>query len=682
LFSRQTESAACPPQSGASSEADSGLLRFAPIPDNPLMGKLLRVLGIDIASANWAANGSALLEFDVEAQSFTHVVTPAIEWPVAEPMTPQALATAIDRSARACGVRAVSLDGPQGWRDPSTLLHLPGVGRRCEYESRTQGRTGVFPQTYPSNQRSWIQFCTQVFAALLEHPDVYLAEADDALVPPETGYAILECFPTAAWRSSGLLPLPAKSKRPPLTPYALNLKNAYGLPLDEAGITSHDDLQALVAALPAAAVVGGPAEPVRTGVPSSTRITESGVLRLEGFIWNVRPRRPAGITNVVHQSTASNPVAKRGMAALRVTQKVIEQVHVVGPSQMQLTTVGLPHGMKTAPVKVTFVFDGEPYSLVVGDTHAVWRSHQDAETLQGFESLFAQLAESPDRWSPVNLVTSPSNDDNVKQPLARLLGERPDDPVGILAEAAPLSRRDRVYVPLDSTEQWKRYLASQDHWRPGYSAYELAHSWMAARLTARGLPPSVQSALDVVPELEGVNVVLAFPEYKTALEGGARDSQTDLWWLGTCRSVLLSVAVEGKVREPFGETIAAWLAKASARSAKPRRLGALLGELGIDPSRPVDHLHYQLLHRTAAAVIEARRSRAPIAVMLVHSFHGSLHFDAYREFSALFGEEIRHTGVHRAAILGDVTLYLGWIKDAIKGGTEHQSDREAPIYSM
>lgn len=645
------------------------------------MEKLQRVLGIDIASANWAANGSALLEFDVDAQSFTKVLMPAIDWPVADPMTPQALATVIDRSARACGVCAVSLDGPQGWRDPSTPIHVPGVGRRCEYESRTQGKTGVFPQTYPSNQRTWIHFCTQVFAVLLAHPDVSLAEADVALVPPETGYAILECFPTAAWRSSGLLPLPAKSKRPPLTPYALNLKNAYGLPLDEAAVTSHDDLQALVAALSAAAVVGGPAERVRTGVRSSTQTTQTGDLRLEGFIWNVRPRRPTGAPNAIHQPTASNAVADRG-TALRVTQRVIEQVNVRGASQMQLTTIGLPAGSKTAPVRVTIVFEGEPYSLVVGDTHAVWRSHQDKETLQGFESLFAQLAESPDRWTPITLVISDSRDDDVKQPLARMLGERLDVPLESLTEAAPVSRRDRVYVPLDSTEQWKRYLASQDRWRQGYSAYELAHSWMAARFSARGLPTSVQSAFDAVPELEGANVVLAFPEYKTALEGGARDSQTDLWWLGTCKSGLLSVAVEGKVREPFGETIGVWLAKASARSAKPTRLAALLRELGIDPSRPVDHLHYQLLHRTAAAVIEARRYRAPIAVMLVHSFHGSLHFDAYREFSALFDEELGHTGVHRAAILGDVTLYLGWIKDTIRAGIEHQSNRESPNSSM
>ena len=41
------------------------------------------------------------------------------------------------------------------------------------------------------------------------------------------------------------------------------------------------------------------------------------------------------------------------------------------------------------------------------------------------------------------------------------------------------------------------YLAKQErHWRKGYSAYELAHSWIAAE----GIPSPVGSVLDTCPD--------------------------------------------------------------------------------------------------------------------------------------------------------------------------------------
>jgi hypothetical protein len=232
-----------------------------------------------------------------------------------------------------------------------------------------------------------------------------------------------------------------------------------------------------------------------------------------------------------------------------------------------------------------------------------------------------------------------------------------------------MTTRERLYVPLDCAEQWRRYLASADHWRPRYSAYELAHSWVSARTTERGLPPPVQEAIDKNHELAGLSILLAFPEHRTSLEGGVRASQTDLWCLASCSKGLVSIAVEGKVREPFGETVAEWLSDASARSGKPARLAAIRRELGLGESVDLSTTYYQLLHRTAAAVIEARRCHALYALMLVHSFHGDKHFEVFAAFSGLFGAPVRTSGVHRVAqlnhpSLAPVTLYLGWAKDA------------------
>lgn len=55
------------------------------------------VLGVDVASTSWVANGSARIEID--DQSFTRVTPAAIRWPSYE-YSPSALANAIDEHAR------------------------------------------------------------------------------------------------------------------------------------------------------------------------------------------------------------------------------------------------------------------------------------------------------------------------------------------------------------------------------------------------------------------------------------------------------------------------------------------------------------------------------------------------------------------------------------------------------
>jgi hypothetical protein len=251
-------------------------------------GPVLRVLGIDVASAEWSSNGSATIAFDPVAKTFASIEVPAVKWPTLR-LTPATLANAIDMHVRAHGICAVALDGPQGWRDPATPGGIPGVGRRCEYECLTQGKTGIYPQTYPSTQRTWIEFCIDLFTALLNKRGVQLAAAAAPLQPPAVGYLVLECYPTSAWRLSGLKPLPGKTKRPTLPLYATQLAQAYGLPPCDHAVKSHDDLQAVVAALVAASIVGGPATPVRAGVAAS-EVGGPTARRVEGFIWNVRPR--------------------------------------------------------------------------------------------------------------------------------------------------------------------------------------------------------------------------------------------------------------------------------------------------------------------------------------------------------------------------------------------------------
>ena len=249
------------------------------------------VLGIDLACRSWKDIGSAVVAFDT--QCFTKAIPDAIDWP-AENLTPSTVARAIDAHARSHQVAAVSIDGPQGWRDPAASSTRKGVGRVCEYLTHTPGKTGPRGVAYPRTFLRWIQFSIEVFSELLEHPDVVLANDPSGDVPaPQSGYWLLECFPTSTWRTSGLKALPGHRQAPPdiVQEFAKRLVKTYSLP-PSATTRNHDHLQAVVSALPAVGLLGGPAKAVARG----ERARHADGALVEGFIWDAAPigeTRPA-----------------------------------------------------------------------------------------------------------------------------------------------------------------------------------------------------------------------------------------------------------------------------------------------------------------------------------------------------------------------------------------------------
>jgi hypothetical protein len=370
---------------------------------------LVTVLGVDLASGCWVDNGTSQITFDSVRSVFTEVIAPAIAWPENSAITPSRLAKSLDDYARANGIRAVGLDGPQGWRDPATAPECRGVGRRCEFESRTQSKTGVYPNTYPRTQRAWIEFCIEVFDALLSNDDVTLADPASRH-PPSPGYTLVEACPTAAWISSGLKALPAKKQRPELKPFVEDLAREFNLPLAPSGIASHDDLQAVVAGLAAAAAVGGPVEPVLTGVAAGVVQDGPARRRIEGYIWNIRPqsygRDPVSALRAAevridrpHAPTRSSRSAR---AALRVTPDVIAQVRRSGDGQAQIALRGAPAGTAKSRVRWEFRVSGVSYALIIGDSHVAWRSHQDVTADDSFERLFRTLCSDPGKWQEVD----------------------------------------------------------------------------------------------------------------------------------------------------------------------------------------------------------------------------------------------------------------------------------------
>jgi hypothetical protein len=211
-------------------------------------------------------------------------------------------------------------------------------------------------------------------------------------------------------------------------------------------------------------------------------------------------------------------------------------------------------------------------------------------------------------------------------------------------------------IPTQSLVDWKRLLAKPDlHWKPGASAMAAASSWEAAD----GLPSEVRVALNAGPvELRHLDLVIAIPEWEVPLPGGATTSHTDVLAVATNSHGLVVIAVEAKVDEPFGPTIGEKRAQAS--DGQRQRLHYLHETLGLTQPLP-DAVRYQLLHRSASAVLTARRFHAHAAVMLVQSFSPeSRCFDDFQRFAAAVGASVGPGAVAPVPSVQAPALYLGW----------------------
>lgn len=217
----------------------------------------------------------------------------------------------------------------------------------------------------------------------------------------------------------------------------------------------------------------------------------------------------------------------------------------------------------------------------------------------------------------------------------------------------------KFFRPIITPEEWRQLLANPDkQWKTGYSAKTLAYCWQETG----DFPPEVKkvfhnSGIDVFKDIE---MLIAFPEYKVPLPGGRRAAQNDIFILAKGAGQLVSITVEGKVSEPFDDTIAKW--KAKYGRGKRTRLSYLCDLLGLDMAA-VDHIRYQLLHRTASALIEAKKFNAPNALMLVHSFsRENKWFEDYEQFLALFRVKGKVDSLVFAKEISGVKLYFGWAK--------------------
>lgn len=227
----------------------------------------------------------------------------------------------------------------------------------------------------------------------------------------------------------------------------------------------------------------------------------------------------------------------------------------------------------------------------------------------------------------------------------------------------------RIYVPSAGPQDWQKLLADPVlHWREGFSAMALATCWEAAN----GLPAEIAAMLRPLggePEL-----LLGIPEHKVPLPGSStRPTQSDLFALIRVGDRTIAATIEGKVDEPLGPLLGDWLIDASP--GKRDRLAYITELLGLALPLPND-VHYQLLHRTAAAVIEARRFKTDAAAMIVHSFSPTAKwFEAFDRFVGLYGAAAEINTLTPIRPAGAPPLWVGWAKGTTRRGSAHGGDR-------
>lgn len=223
-------------------------------------------------------------------------------------------------------------------------------------------------------------------------------------------------------------------------------------------------------------------------------------------------------------------------------------------------------------------------------------------------------------------------------------------------------KQKRILIPTKGADTWKQFLAEPDkHWQRGFSAMSTAFSWEKSD----GLPSEIKAIFSTANDesLRDAQIALAIPEYKVDLDGGSRPSQNDVFALVTSSGGLIAMMVEGKAREDFDVQLEQWRQRTSEKGVQAR-MAHILVNIGLREPIP-GHIRYQLLHRTASAVIEAKRFHARHAVMLVQSFvenDAENHFGDFAAFLDLYGKKAKKGVLIQLHDSAECRLYAAWVQ--------------------
>ncbi len=151
------------------------------------------------------------------------------------------LAVALNTFCIEHDVSTLLIDAPHAWKDPNSGVDHMRIAERV---LNTPGKTGTVGHVKPGTLLNYTIFSITLFETLRKEYGWNLLTARWAANSRKR--YIVESFPTAAWRTLGLDPLPGKSRarKADLKSWRDQLQRAAGYVLPEK--ISHDELQAAV----------------------------------------------------------------------------------------------------------------------------------------------------------------------------------------------------------------------------------------------------------------------------------------------------------------------------------------------------------------------------------------------------------------------------------------------------
>jgi hypothetical protein len=220
----------------------------------------------------------------------------------------------------------------------------------------------------------------------------------------------------------------------------------------------------------------------------------------------------------------------------------------------------------------------------------------------------------------------------------------------------------RLHIATRGLCSWRERLADPGRqWKRTYSAFETAVSWELASRREPGFPEPI-AALFRSSDFGNPRLIFAVAEHKVDLPGGKAASQSDVWAVVNTTAGMVSLTVEAKAREAFGDdTLEGWLlAGSSQRSSDNRAARFEYIRAHLPAAESFHNVRYQLLHRCAAAVIEAKRLGFRHAAFVVQAFDTpDESFEEYAIFCRALGLPAAR-GTIATSVADGISLGVGW----------------------
>ncbi len=180
--------------------------------------------------------------------------------------------------------------------------------------------------------------------------------------------------------------------------------------------------------------------------------------------------------------------------------------------------------------------------------------------------------------------------------------------------------------PIEKWEDWARP-KREYQWKCGRSAMELAKAWFRDGRIA--VPKELIELLAGHQRLSCLEFISGIPEKVTPLPERGEGRNHDLWLL--CRTPFekVTVCIEAKVDEPFGNyTVAEYWSLTVKRQQKgnrtkaPERIKKLLSLVGTEIDDPTTSswadIKYQLLTAICGTAIQAKADSSTLGVLVVY----------------------------------------------------------------